>query len=109
MNELMNTVNVEIKGKGSEEQCKCEKENCGECGKCSKTQETNNMDKWRYTLYIAVLFLLIINPLTYKFVNMLLGKIANVSDKSGCPTRVGMLIHALLFSLLFRVLLEFKK
>jgi len=94
-----------------EHKCKCEEgncENCENCEKCSKSKGGTNVDKWRYTLYTTVLFLLIVNPMTYRFVNMLLGKVVKIADNTGCPTPYGMLIHAFVFTLLLRGLMEFK-
>jgi hypothetical protein len=87
--------------KESDSEC----ENCQECG---QQKNKTNMDKWRYTLYTTILFLIVVNPMTYKLVNMILGKIAKIADKSGCPTTVGMLVHALVFTLLLRGLMELK-
>ena len=79
---------------------------CFNCKTCSS--KPNNMDKWRYTLITTVLFLIIVNPMTYKLTNQLfskfLGSIANGS--SGCPSMVGILLHAVVFTLLLRVLMD---
>lgn len=84
------------------------KVNCEDCKECGQSKGKNNMDKWKYTLYTTILFLIVVNPLTYKLVNMILGKIAKIADKSGCPTIVGMLVHAVVFTLLLRGLMELK-
>ena len=45
-----------------------------------------NADKWRYTLYTTVLFLIVVNPYTYKLTNMLFSKlIGTVASSSGSP------------------------
>ena len=64
------------------------------------------LDKWRYTLYTTLLFLIVVNPLTYKLVNRLLGSITKIADNTGCPTTNGMLIHAVVFTLLLRGVME---
>ena len=73
---------------------------CLNCKSCSS--EPNSMDKWRYTLITTVLFLIIVNPMTYKLTNKLFSKIfgllANAS--SGCPSMLGIGIHAVVFTLL---------
>ena len=62
--------------------------------------------KWRYTLYTAILFLLVANPYTFKFVQKLLGKFVTVASREGCPTNYGLLIHALVFTLVLRYLMD---
>lgn len=66
-----------------------------------------NADKWRYTLYTTVLFLLIANPYTYKLVQLLLGGFFRIADKTGCPTWPGFIVHAVVFTLLLRVLMNY--
>jgi len=69
-------------------------------------KELHSEQKWRYTLYTTIIFLIVANPLTYKLVNYLLGFILKISDSSGCPTTVGFLIHAVVFTLILRYLME---
>ena len=70
--------------------------------------EKSDGDKWKYTLYVTVLFLIIVNPMTYKLVNYLLGSLVKICDKSGCPTIPGYLLHAVVFTLLLRLMMEMK-
>lgn len=81
---------------------------CLNCTSCSS--EPTSMDKWRYTLITTVLFLIIVNPMTYKLTNKLFSKIfgslANAS--SGCPSMLGIGIHAVVFTLLLRLLMDMK-
>jgi hypothetical protein len=76
-----------------------------DCDECKKGK--SNQDKWRYTLMTTVLFLIIVNPATYKITNSLfgklLGKIANPS--TGCPTSTGIVLHAVVFTLLLRAMM----
>ena len=76
------------------------------CTTCSSKPQS--VDKWRYTLITSVLFLIVVNPMTYKLTNnlfsKLLGSIANPS--SGCPSMVGILLHAVVFTLLLRLLMD---
>ena len=74
---------------------------------CNKEGRTN-MDKWRYTLITTVLFFIVVNPYTYKFVNFLLKRFFKIADKSGCPTFAGVLVHTVVFTLLLRGLMEMK-
>lgn len=67
------------------------------CEKCKPT----NADKWRYTLITTVIFLIVVNPVTYTFVQSILGRFVRIS-KGGCPTYTGILIHAVVFTLALR-------
>ena len=76
----------------------------GKCKKCNENVEHH--DKWRYTLYTTVLFLIIVNPMTYKLVNMILGSFIRICDSKGCPTMSGIIVHAIVFTLLLRYLMD---
>mgnify|MGYP001180121750 CR=1 FL=1 len=78
-----------------------EKEHC----KMLEKKASGN-DKWRYTLYTTILFLIIVNPMTYKLVNMLLGSLVKICDSKGCPTYAGILIHAIVFTFLLRYMMD---
>ena len=82
------------------------KDNC-ECKECDCCDGPSNMDKWRYTLYTTILFLIIVNPMTYKLVNGLLGSIfGSIADSKGCPSMMGILVHATVFTLLLRYMMD---
>jgi hypothetical protein len=72
-------------------------------------KKPTNSDKWRFTIYTVIIFLLVINPYTYIFVNKLLGKIiGKIADPSnGCPTKLGFIVHTIVFTLLLRYIMEF--
>lgn len=74
---------------------------CSHCG-----SKPTNMDKWRYTIYTTILFLIIVNPYTYKLVHSVLKSIVKIADSNGCPTYSGMLVHAVVFTLLLRWLMD---
>lgn len=81
----------------------------GDCIKSasSASSETpSNNDKWRYTLYTTILFLIVSCPYVYLLVNSILGGLFKICDKKGCPTHVGILVHAVVFTLLLRYLME---
>ena len=80
--------------------------NCmkGSCSTCNQKPENN--DKWRYTIYTAILFLIVSCPYVYLLVNSILGGLVKVCDKRGCPTHAGILVHAVVFTLLLRYLME---
>ena len=60
-------------------------------------------NKWRISIFVALLFLIIVNPILYKLVDMVFGKLFRVANSQGCPTYPGFLLHALVFFLLLRV------
>ena len=59
--------------------------------------------KTSYTLLAAALFIVLSHPNTYLFVNQYL----DVSDKKGCPSNKGLLVHAIVFMIIFRIILEY--
>lgn len=66
------------------------------------------MDKWRYTLWTTLVFLIVVNPYTYKFTQKMLGGIlGNISTASGCPTTMGIGLHAIVFTLIVRYMMDF--
>ena len=75
------------------------------CESCEKKQcdcKLTNYEKWLYTLYTTIIFILVSNPLTYKFVNSIVG---NISTKKGCPTLFGFIIHTIVFTLILRLVM----
>jgi len=79
---------------------------CLKCGKCS--QKPNVDDKWRYTLYTTLVFLLVVNPFTYQLTNQLFSKIfGKIASSNGCPTMGGILLHAVVFTLVLRYMMDF--
>ena len=66
----------------------------------------DNLDKWRYTLETTVLLLILFNKYTFKLMQKLLGKCIKIASKDGNPTICGFLIHAAVFTLLLRGLME---
>lgn len=68
-------------------------------------QEITSADKWKYTLYTTCIFLIVANPYVYQFVEILLGRFIHIADKKGCPTMVGFLIHAVVFTLILRAIM----
>lgn len=52
--------------------------------------------KVKFSLYSTLLFFLVANPVTYKFMNSLIGGVA----VAGCPTAFGFILHSVVFFLL---------
>ena len=76
-----------------------------DCKKCAGKPSTN--DKWRYTLLTTIVFLIVVNPITYKLTNKLfsrfLGSVA--SPSGGCPSTIGILLHAAVFTVILRYMM----
>ena len=70
--------------------------------------EPTDADKWRWTIYTTILFLIIVNPMTYKLDQKLLGNVVKIADASGCPTMNGILVHAGVFTLLLKLMMDMK-
>ena len=69
----------------------------------------DSSDKWRYTLYTTAILLVLFNPWTYMFVNSLLSRFTGpISNRVGCPTMTGFLIHALVFTVILRYMMDLK-
>lgn len=72
---------------------------------CDK--HATSTDKWRYTIYTTILLLILFNPWTYKLVNKLLSNfIGAIASKDGCPTLLGFGIHAAIFTIIVRLLMD---
>ena len=72
---------------------------------CDK--DATSSDKWRFTIYTTILLLILFNPWTYRLVNNLLSKfVGSIASKDGCPTLLGFGIHAALFTIIIRLLMD---
>jgi len=59
--------------------------------------------KWHISIFSAFIFLLVVNPYTYKFTQALLGGLlGKISESNGCPTTLGLIIHTIVYVLLVR-------
>jgi hypothetical protein len=64
-------------------------------------------NKWKYTLYTTIILLLLFNPFTFKFMNSLLSNlVGKIASNDGCPTLLGLAIHAIVFTLIIRYMME---
>ena len=62
----------------------------------------SSSEKWQITFFSAFLFLLVVNPYTYKFTQSILGKVIGTISINGCPTTIGLILHTIVFILLVR-------
>ena len=77
----------------------------GECKECHM-KTPSAMDKWRFTFYTVIAFILVIAPFTYGITNALLGGFVGKLVSKGCPTMMGLAVHTVVFTLLVRYMME---
>ena len=59
--------------------------------------------KWQISLFSALIFILVVHPMTYKLTQKLFGGLlGRISDSSGCPTAIGLVLHTIVYVLLVR-------
>lgn len=62
------------------------------------------------SLQSALLFLVVANPATYRFVNGILGFVIKVANtNTGAPTTFGLVLHSVVFGLLAYLLMNIKR
>lgn len=59
-------------------------------------------DKWKYSIISGLIFFIIANPLTYKFMNLFLKKIIKVTNKNGSPSFYGLMLHTIVYVIIIR-------
>ena len=63
--------------------------------------------KWQITFFSALIFLLVVHPLTYQVTQKLLGGVlGKIAEPSGCPTTLGLALHTIVYILLVRGSME---
>jgi hypothetical protein len=80
--------------------------------KVSKNNDSNSLDegqKWIISLYCVILFLIIASPFMYKLTNSLTTLLGWETSVDGCPNLAGLILHAVVFGLLVRVLMLIPK
>ena len=74
--------------------------------KVETKSELDSARKWKYTLITTVIFIIVVHPYTYIFVNYLANKLFScrfmIASASGCPTTIGLIVHTIVFTLLLR-------
>ena len=80
-------------------------ENSMESATDEQSPDTN--DKWRWAIYIGLIFLLVANPYTYNLTQRLFGSFMNVAI-NGCPTTSGVILHCIILIILIRLLMNYK-
>jgi hypothetical protein len=60
------------------------------------------------TIQSIIVFIIVSLPFTYRLTDGLLGGIVGrLADSSGCPTTIGLVIHAVVFGLVIYALMGF--
>lgn len=60
------------------------------------------------TIQSIIVFIIVSLPFTYRITNRLLGGfVGKLADASGCPTALGLFIHAIVFGLIIYALMGF--
>ncbi len=63
--------------------------------------------KWKISFFSALIFILVVHPMTYQLTQKLFGNIlGRISDTNGCPTNVGLILHTIVYILLVRGSME---
>ena len=62
--------------------------------------------KWNISFFSVLIFLIVSNPYTYMLTNMLFRPFIGALANSGCPTTLGLAIHAVVYLLLVRYSME---
>ena len=62
--------------------------------------DASELDKARYSLYSAIVFLIIASPPVYKLVDKLLGSVVRIADSAGHATTAGLIVHSIVFGLI---------
>lgn len=67
---------------------------------------SESKDKWRYTFYTTIMFMLIANPYTYKITDNILKGYIKMLNRDGSLTLFGFSIHTLAFTLVVRWMMD---
>jgi hypothetical protein len=62
----------------------------------------SSIQKWNISIFSALIFLLVVNPYTYKLTNSLFGRFLGPIARNGCPTTMGLVLHTIVYILLVR-------
>lgn len=73
----------------------------------SSPKLVTNHEKWLISAISGLLFLLVASPFLYSMVNELTKRVGLiVASPSGCPTTYGLLLHAVVFTLVVRLMMK---
>ncbi len=64
---------------------------------------SSSSTKWQISLFSALIFVVVVNPFTYKLTQQVLGGfLGKIAEPNGCPTTVGLVLHTIVYLLLVR-------
>lgn len=66
----------------------------------------DNFDKWKYSVYSLVIFVIVTNPYTYKLTNIIFTNFNLTTTIKKCPSTFGLILHSIVFLILMRVIME---
>ena len=58
--------------------------------------------KWQISLFSALIFTVVIHPITYNITNNLFKNLVGPLSINDCPTNTGLIIHIIIFLLIVR-------
>ena len=65
--------------------------------------------KWQISIFSAFIFILVVNPYTYKLTQKVLGGyLGKIAEVNGCPTTRGLALHTIVYILLVRGSMDMK-
>ena len=68
---------------------------------------TTSAQKWQISIFSAILFYIIASPFLFNLVNSITSQFGITVANNGCPTSLGLFIHAIVFLLLTRLSMNF--
>jgi len=70
-------------------------------------KQLTSVNKWMISFYTFIAVLIIMNPYTFKLVNLVTVKLGfPIANESGCPNGYGLVLHGIVFLILIRLLMS---
>ena len=70
-------------------------------------KKPTSREKWIISIMSGLLFLVIASPFLFSTVNQLTSMVGlKIADARGCPNLIGLLLHALVFTLIARLMMR---
>lgn len=74
---------------------------------CDKMSGTSNLDKWIIAVLIGIIFAIIASPFLFRLTNWFFNKLGFPTvDANGVPNLFGIVLHAVIFIIVIRVLMH---
>ncbi len=68
----------------------------------------SSIQKWNISIFSALIFILVVNPFTYKITNTLFSKFIGKTAINGCPTTIGLILHTIVYTVLVRYSMDLR-